>query len=80
MLYWWSVGGDMKAEVFDDWKSIVHSIAGGLSYFFPLSVSFSYSTKLQSTLSSMNLSSSHEGTYLSSALDIRWWDYAGNAV
>lgn len=41
----------MKAEVFDDWKSVVHSIAGGLSYFFPLSVSYSFSTRLQSTLS-----------------------------
>jgi F0F1-type ATP synthase assembly protein I len=24
----------MKVEVFDDWKSVVHCIAGGLSYFF----------------------------------------------
>jgi hypothetical protein len=41
----------MKAEVFDDWKSVAHSVIGGLSYFFPLSVSFSWHTRLQSTLS-----------------------------
>jgi hypothetical protein len=41
----------MKVEVFDDWKSIMHSIAGGLSYFFPLSLSYSYSMKLQSSSS-----------------------------
>jgi hypothetical protein len=70
----------MKAEVFDDWKSFVHCLTGGLSYFFPLSLSYSYSTKLQSTLSSVNLSSSHEGIYLSSASDIRWWDYAGSVA
>jgi hypothetical protein len=41
----------MKVEVFDDWKSIIHTIAGGLSYFFPLSVSSSFSTRLQSSFS-----------------------------
>jgi hypothetical protein len=70
----------MRAVVFDDWKSLIHAVAGGLSYFFPLSLSYSYSTRLQTTLSSVNLSSSHEGTYLSSASDIRWWDYAGSVA
>jgi hypothetical protein len=41
----------MIAEVFDDWKSFVHSIVGGLSYFFPFYLSSSWHTKLQSTLS-----------------------------
>jgi hypothetical protein len=41
----------MKAVVFDDWKSIVHCLVGGLSYFFPLFLSYSYSMKLQSSLS-----------------------------
>jgi hypothetical protein len=26
----------MQVEIFDDWRSIVHSIVGGVSYFFPL--------------------------------------------
>jgi hypothetical protein len=26
----------MITEVFDDWKSIIHSIVGGISCFFPL--------------------------------------------
>jgi hypothetical protein len=26
----------MKVEVFDDWKSVLHSVVGGLSYFFPI--------------------------------------------
>jgi hypothetical protein len=26
----------MITKVFDDWKSIIHSIVGGISYFFPL--------------------------------------------
>jgi len=25
----------MRAEVFDDWKSVIHTAVGGLSYFFP---------------------------------------------
>jgi len=61
----------MRAEIFDDWKSVIHAVAGGLSYFFPLSLSYSFSTKLQSTLSSVNHSRTHEGTYLSSASDIQ---------
>jgi hypothetical protein len=26
----------MMVEVFDDWKSVVHSVIGGATYFFPL--------------------------------------------
>jgi hypothetical protein len=26
----------MQVEIFDDWRSIVHSIVGGVSHFFPL--------------------------------------------
>ena len=41
----------MQVEIFDDWQSTVHSIAGVLSYFFHLSQSYSWHTKLQSSLS-----------------------------
>jgi len=65
----------MKAEVFDDWKSVVHSIAGGLSYFFPLSVSFSHSTNLQSTLSYEKTKHTLSETLWSSASASRSSDY-----
>jgi hypothetical protein len=41
----------IKTVVFDDWKSVIHAIAGGLGYFFPLSLSYSFSMRLQSTSS-----------------------------
>jgi hypothetical protein len=65
----------MKAEVFDDWKSIIHAVVGGLSYFFPLSLSYSFSTRLQSTLSNMNVSCSLLGIFWSSLQVSRLSDY-----
>jgi len=65
----------MRAEVFDDWKSVVHAIAGGLSYFFPLSVSFSFSTRLQSTLSYEKTKHTLLETSLSSVSVSRSSDY-----
>ena len=61
----------MIVEIFDDWKSIIHTVAGGLSYFFPLSLSYSYSTKLQNTLSFEKTKHTLLETSSSSALVIR---------
>ena len=65
----------MKAEVFDDWKSVVHSVAGGLSYFFPLLRSFSWHTRLQSTLSYEKTKHTLSATLWSSASASRSSDY-----
>jgi hypothetical protein len=64
----------MRAEVFDDWKSIIHTVAGGLSYFFPLSLSFSYSMKLQSYLSYEKARNTLSATLWSSVSVIQSWD------
>jgi hypothetical protein len=61
----------MIVEVFDDWKSVIHTVAGGLSYFFPLSVSYSFSTRLQSTLSYEKTKHVLSATIWSSASVIR---------
>jgi hypothetical protein len=65
----------MKAVVFDDWKSVIHTVTGGLSYFFPLSVSYSYSTRLQSTLSYEKAKHILSATLWSSASVSRSSDY-----
>jgi hypothetical protein len=44
----------------------VHSVVGGLSYFFPLSLSSSWHTRLQSILSSVNTSGTLLGIFWSS--------------
>jgi hypothetical protein len=66
---------DMKAVVFDDWKSIIHAVAGGLSYFFPLFLSYSFSTKLQSSLSFEKVKNALSATLWSSVSVTRSSDY-----
>ena len=65
----------MRVEVFDDLKSVIHTVAGGLSYFFPLSLSYSYSMKLQSTSSYEKTKHALSATLWSSASVSRSSDY-----
>jgi hypothetical protein len=65
----------MKAEVFDDWKSVIHCLVGGLSYFFPLSLSYSFSMRLQSTSSFERTRNALSATLWSSVSVSRSSDY-----
>ena len=57
----------MIVSVFDDWKSVMHIVVGGATYFFPYYALSSSSTNSLSSLSGMKTSAAHSVMYASSA-------------